>query len=46
MYFVLGEYTMEYCRYSPASADTQEAVLQEFKPQEDAADPKGKKKKN
>jgi len=44
--FLIGEYTMEYCRYSPASPETQDAVLDEFHKKEETVDPKGKKKKN
>jgi elongation factor G len=42
-----GEYTMEYARYSPASPETQDQILKEFRQaNEDAAAAKGKKKKN
>jgi len=45
-----GEYTMEYSRYSPAEAETQEVVIQEYRESKDqaqvAGDQKGKKKKN
>merc|ERR1719474_1839695 len=42
-----GEYTMEYSRYSPASPETQERVIQEYETKKgDAADAKNKKKKN
>jgi len=45
-----GEYTMEYSRYSPAEAETQEVVVQDFMESKDqakaASDQKGKKKKN
>ena len=44
--FLIGEFTMEYCRYSPASPETQEAVLDEFHKKEETVDSKGKKKKN
>ena len=41
---------MEYSRYSPAEAETQEVVVQDFMESKDqakaASDQKGKKKKN
>ena len=50
MALILGEYTMEYSRYSPAEAETQEVVIQEYRESKDqaqvAGDQKGKKKKN
>ena len=43
----LGEYTMEYSRYSPASLETQAKLVKEYKEkQEEAVAAKGKKKKN
>ena len=43
---ILGEYTMEYCRYSPASPETHEAVVKQFRNSLEKNDAKGKKKKN
>eukprot|EP00088_Acartia_fossae_P001887 TRINITY_DN1073_c0_g1_i5.p1 TRINITY_DN1073_c0_g1~~TRINITY_DN1073_c0_g1_i5.p1 ORF type:complete len:778 (-),score=187.63 TRINITY_DN1073_c0_g1_i5:225-2531(-) len=41
-----GEYTMEYCRYSPASPETHESVVKKFRDSLEKKDEKGKKKKN
>jgi hypothetical protein len=46
---LLGEYTMEYCRYSPAKQETQEKIHKEHQAKLEEGNPQkaaGKKKKN
>jgi len=40
-----GEYTMEYSRYSPASLETQDRVVEEWQKKQEAPDAQGGKKK-
>ena len=47
MFIIVGEYTMEYSRYSPATSTTQETVIQEYHDKIAAKEEaKGTKKKN
>jgi len=46
---LVGEYTMEYCRYSPAKQETQEKIHKEHQAKLEEGNPQkaaGKKKKN
>jgi len=48
-YLIPGEYTMEYCRYSPAKQETQEKIIKEYQAKLEEGNPQkaaGKKKKN